>query len=265
MSGKNRVPGQTVLQKTGMILEAFAGTEVALSLSDLARATGLPVSTVHRIVRQLAAWGALERTSRGDYTVGNTLLEIAASSQRSRSVRETAMPFLHGLHDLTRHDVQLAVIDGDHALLIEKIAGVDAVDTVGRVGRRLPLHASGVGRALLAAAPEEVRARILARPLAAYTPFTKTSARALRRELADTRRRGFAVAIEEMSLGVVSCAAPIRGEGDRVHAAVAVVTPVGQASARKWSSAVMAAAFGIARALDQRRPQPRLDVELSPA
>lgn len=153
MSGNNGVPGLTVVAKASMILDAFAGNRIAMSLSELARATGLPSSTVHRIARELVAWGGLERTDRGDYAVGIRLWEIAARSRRSYGLRETAMPFLQGLFDLTRQHVQLAVLDGTDALLVEKISAARAVETVGRVGGRLPLHASAVGKALLASAP----------------------------------------------------------------------------------------------------------------
>lgn len=248
-----------------MILDAFAGNRLAMSLSDLARTTGLPSSTVHRIAGELVAWGGLERTAGGSFVVGIRLWEIAARSRRSYGLRETAMPFLQGLFDLTRQHVQLAVMDRHDALLIEKISAARAIDTIGRVGGRLPLHASAVGKALLAWSPVETQARILARPLVPYTPLTLTSARALRRELAETRHRGFALANEEMSLGAVSCAAPILGPGKEVVAAVSVVTPSGGAPPRKLSPAVMAAAFGIARALAQHRPQRAISAQLTGA
>lgn len=246
-----------------MILDAFAGNRVTLSLSDLARATGLPSSTVHRIAGELVEWGGLERTSDGGYIVGLRLWEIAARSRRSYGLRDTAMPFLHDLYDLSRQHVQLAVIDGIEALLIEKISAANAVGTIGRAGGRLPLHASAIGKALLAWSPPVTQERILALPLPRYTTETLTSVWALRRELAETRRRGFALANEEMSIGAVSCAAPIPGRGQEVIAAVSVVMPVGEASPHTWSPAVRAAAFGIARALSRHRPEPAISAHLS--
>jgi DNA-binding IclR family transcriptional regulator len=263
MSGNNEVPGRTVVTKAAMILDAFAGNRIAMSLSELARATGLPSSTVHRIAGELVAWGGLERTLSGDYAVGIRLWEIAARSRRSYGVRETAMPFLQGLFDLTRQHVQLAVLDGSDALLIEKISAAHAIGTIGRVGGRLPLHASAVGKALLASSPADVQSRILARPRVVYTPFTLTSARALRHELAETRRRGFALVTEELSLGAVSCAAPIMGAAHDLVAAVSVVMPTSDGPGRKWSTAVMAAAFGIARALAQHRPPSAISAHLT--
>lgn len=265
MSGNNEVLGRTVVQKVAMILDAFAGNRMAMSLSDLARASGLPTSTVHRIAAELVEWGGLERTDGGDYAVGIRLWEVAARSRRSYGLRETAMPFLQGLFDLTRQHVQFAVLDGRDALLIEKISAARAIDTVGRVGGRLPLHASAVGKTLLAWSTPEVQAGVLSRPLAAYTPSTLTTERALRRDLAETRRRGYALALEEMSVGAVSCAAPITVADGSVSAAVSVVMPAGEVSPRKWSSAVMAAAFGIGRAVAQHRPQGAISAHLTGA
>lgn len=263
MSGNNEVPGRTVVEKVTMILDAFAGNRIALSLSDLARASGLPSSTVHRIARELVDWGGLERTDNGNYAVGIRLWEVAARSRRSYGLRETAMPFLQGLFDLTRQHVQLAVLDGRDALLVEKISAARAIDTVGRVGGRLPLHASAVGKTLLAWSPAEVQARVLDRPLVAYTPSTVTSARALRRDLIESRRRGYALALEEMSQGAVSCAAPITNPDGTIAASVSVVMPVGEVPPRKWSSAVMAAAFGVSRALAQHRAQGAISAHLT--
>ena len=263
MSGNNEVPGRTVIRKASMILDAFAGNRMSLSLADLARVTGLPSSTVHRIARELVEWGGLERTPRGDYMVGIRLWEIAARSRRSYGLRETAMPFLQGLFDLTRQHVQVAVIDGADALLVEKISAPGAVRTIGRVGGRLPLHASAVGKALLAFSPADTQERILARDLPAYTPLTLTCARVLRRELAETRLSGIALVHEEMTIGAVSCAAPILGPRHEVVAAISVVTPVGDESPRKWSTAVRAASFGIARALSRDQPQPVISAYLT--
>jgi DNA-binding IclR family transcriptional regulator len=92
-----------------------------------------------------------------------------------------------------------------------------------------------------------------------------TSERALERDLSEIRARGFALALEEMSVGAVSCAAPIKHPGDSIAAAVSVVMPAGEASPRTWSSAVMAAAFGIGRAMAQHRPQAALSAHLTGA
>lgn len=265
MSGNNSGPRRTVLAKATSILDAFAGNRVTMSLSDLARATGLPASTVHRLAGELVAWGGLERTEDGGYAVGLRLWEIGARSRCSHRLRESALPFLQDLFDLTRQHVQLAVIDGNDVLLIEKISDPRAVGTVGRPGGRLPLHATAVGKALLAASGPDFQASILSRPLIAYTPHTVTSAHALSRELAEARERGFALSTEELTLGVVSCASVIASPGLAPTAAISVVMPADCGPPRRWAHSVTTTAAAIGRVLVQRRGSVAISAQLTGA
>ncbi|MFC9664077.1 IclR family transcriptional regulator [Nocardia sp. NPDC127606] len=242
-----------MLEKATSILDAFAGNRVSMSLSDLARATGLPASTVHRLGGELVAWGGLERTEDGGYAVGLRLWEISTRSWYSHGLREVSMPYLRDLFDLTRQHVQLAVIDGNDVLLIEKISDPRAVGTVGKPGGRLPLHATAIGKALLAASDLDVQANILGRPLVAYTPNTVTAARILSREVAQARDRGFALSSEELTEGVVSCAAAVVGLGAVSAAAISVVMPANSGPPRRWAHSVTTAAAAIGRALSQKK------------
>lgn len=253
MAGNNSRSGTTVLTKATRILEAFAGNRVTMTLSELSRATDLPASTVHRLAAELVSWGGLERTEDGEYAVGLRLWEIAARSRRSFDLRETAMPFLQDLFDRTRQHVQLAVLDGSDALLLEKLSGPNAICTVGRSGGRLPLHASAVGKVLLANSGVDVREGVLQRRLVAYTPRTITSPRDLVRMFAQVRDCGFAVSDGELTAGVVSCAAAIGGSGSEPLGAVSVVLPAESGPPRRWGQAVMAAAGAISVAMANRR------------
>ncbi|WP_342660262.1 IclR family transcriptional regulator [Rhodococcus ruber] len=252
-----------MLEKATSILDAFAGNRMSMSLSDLARATGLPASTVHRLAGELVAWGGLERTEDGEYAVGLRLWEIATRSRCSRGLREVAMPHLQDLFDLTRQHVQLAVLDGNDVLLIEKISDPRAVGTVGRPGGRLPLHATAIGKALLAASGPDFQASILGCPLVAYTPHTVTAAHLLSRELAEARDRGFALSSEELTVGVVSCAAGIMGPGLVPRAAISVVMPANSGPPRRWAHSVTTAAAAIGRALVQQKGSVAMSAQLT--
>ncbi|MFC8181771.1 IclR family transcriptional regulator [Rhodococcus sp. NPDC057297] len=258
VSGNNVSSAKSVLAKATRILDAFGGNRVAMSLSDLARACDLPHATVHRLAGELVAWGGLERTEDGDYAVGLHLWEIGARSRRSCDLRETAMPFMQDLFDSSRHHVQLALLDGSDALLIEKISSPHAVPTIGRPGGRLPLHASAVGKALLAAASPDFQGTYLSGQLAAYTAHTSTNARVLFKELALTRDRGFATSTEELSVGVVSCAAAITGPGHTALGAISVVTPAGDGPPRRWSQSVTATAAAISSTMAHQRTIPTI-------
>ncbi|NJP96037.1 IclR family transcriptional regulator [Nonomuraea sp. FMUSA5-5] len=249
VAGNNGHPGQSVIAKVAAILGAFTGERVQLSLSDLCRATGLPTSTVHRLAQELIGLGVLERSRDRRYMVGARPWELAARASRVSVLREAALPYMHDLHHATRQHVQLAVADGDQALLVEKISGLGAIPTVGRAGGRLPLHASGVGKAILAHSSPAVQDRIVTGVLVRYTPKTLTSPDALRTALAEVRRVGHATCDEELTLGAVSCAAPVFGPRSAMVAAVSVVGPASSGALHEMAAAVRTIAHGISRAL----------------
>lgn len=242
--------------KVTAILEAFAADQGELSLTELCRRTGLPSSTVHRIAHELLTHGILERSGSGGYLVGIRLWEISARSPRSSGLRNIAMSFLQDLYEATQQHVQLAILDGDDALLVEKISDRRAVPTIVRVGERLPLHASGVGKAILARADPQLQERVLAGPLPRFTPKTVTSGCELRAVLAKIRHEQAAYSHEELAVGVASCAAPILCQDPLIIAAVSVVVTAGT-NVSMLAAEVRAAANGITRELREtgaRRP-----------
>jgi DNA-binding IclR family transcriptional regulator len=247
--------GDTVTARVLAVLDAFTAEQPELTLTDLARRAGLPLSTAHRLVGELAAWGALERDGRGRYRIGLRLWEVGSLAPRSLGLRESAMPFLTDLHEVTGENVQLAVLDGRDAVYVERLSGRGAVHVVTRVGSRLPLHATGVGLVLLAHTPAPFQERVLAGPLRRYTPRTVTDPERVRRTLADVRRTGVAVSDRQIELVSQSVAAPVRGRDGTVVAALSVVVPAA-ADARTYVPAVRAAALGVSRALGQREGSP---------
>ncbi len=138
-----------VIGRALQILGAFNADHAHLSLSDLARRARLPVSTVHRMLGELLAWGALERDAQGRYRVGLRLWEVGSLAPRSQGIRELALPHLHDLSSLTRENVQLAVRDGSEVVFVERIGADGAVPTLTRVGGRLAITATGAGLVLL--------------------------------------------------------------------------------------------------------------------
>ncbi|WP_019813980.1 IclR family transcriptional regulator [Saccharomonospora saliphila] len=235
------------------VFDAFSPHRPVLTLSELSRRAGLPLSTAHRLVRELTEHGALERDADGGYRIGLRLWEIASLAPHGAALRESALPFLEDLYEATHQNVQLAVLDGTEVVYVERIAGREAIRIQSRVGGRLPLHATGVGLVLLAFAPPEVQERVLAAPLRRYSPKTLAEPVRLRRALADVRRDGFAISDGQIELDALSVAAPVYGEGDTVVAAISIVVP--SAGTDPWTlvPAVRAAARGISRALGAPR------------
>lgn len=239
---------ETVLQRALRIFDAFVEAGGALTLTQLSRASGLALSTTHRLVAQLTAWGALERDPHGRYHVGLRLWEVAARAPRSVTLREVALPFIEDLYEATHQNVQLAVLDGTDAFYVERITGKGAVHNVTRIGGRLPLHATGVGLVLLAYAPLGVRQQVLAAPMRRFTRHTISDPRVLRRALAEVRRHGYAISDRQIETISLSVAAPVRGADGDVVAALSIVIPA-RAEARRYVPAVVATARGISRTL----------------
>jgi DNA-binding IclR family transcriptional regulator len=249
VSGGIRDPGSSVASRVLAILGAFDVDHPTLTLSEIARRTGLPLATAHRLTGELVAWRALSRGADGGYTVGVRLWEVGLLSPLHTRLREVAIPFLHDLYDSTRENVHLAVRDGTEALYVEKFTGHRAVPIVSRVGGRLPMHATGVGKALLAYAGPGFIASYVAAPLARCTPYTVTEPGRLTRELAEVRRRGWAHTREEMTLGSCSVAVPIL-DGDRIAlASLGVVVPSLRANLERLVPALRAAADQVAARL----------------
>ncbi len=231
------------------VLESFSPERPAQTLSEISTRTRIPLTTAHRLLTRLAGWGALERGDDGRYRIGLRLWEIASLAPRGPELRASAMPFLGDLYELTHQNVQLAVLDGTEAVYLERISGRNAITVISRSGGRLPLHATGVGLVLLAHAPRELQEQVLDAPLRRYTPRTIATSAELRRVIAAVRRDGYVVSDGQIELPALSVAAPVRGPGDVVVAAVSVAVPSEGTDASALVLAVRAAARGISRAL----------------
>ena len=247
MAGNTGAPGTTVTERILAILGAFQEHHPRLGLSDIARRAGLPLATTHRLVGELVRHGALART--GDhYVIGRRLWEIGLLAPIESTLRETAAPFLHDIYAATRATVHLAVRDGHAVLYLERMAGRASVPVVSSVGSTLPMHATGVGKVLLAHAPENIRRDVLA-SLTRITPYTITQPGRLSEQLEDIRRTGAATTAEEMTLGACSVAVPVR-HGEQVVAAIGVVVPSLRRDRARLTAALQVAARGISRQLD---------------
>jgi DNA-binding IclR family transcriptional regulator len=247
MSGRNSNRGRTVISKVLSIFDAFGPAEPRLTLTEIGHRTGLPLATVHRLCAELVGWGGLERDARGSYRIGMRLWEVGSLTPQRSGLREIAIPFMENLYEATHENVQLAVLADRDALFVEKISGPQSVPIVTRVGGRLPLHATGAGKALLAYGPPALLEAVIARGLPQLTPFTITDPEILRRAMQEVRRNGFAYTRDEMTLGSVSVAAPIFGPDDTAIAAISIVVRSATSDIGRLALAVRTAAVGVSR------------------
>jgi DNA-binding IclR family transcriptional regulator len=247
MAGNTSAPGATVTSRALGLLGAFDEHHRRLTLTELAQRAELPMPTTHRLVGELVAWGALSRTPSGEYVVGRRLWDLGLLAPVQTGLREIASPYLHDLYGATLATVHLAVRDGTAVLYVDRLSGHASVPIVSTIGSRLPMHATGVGKVLLAHAPGEVQRAVLS-DLPRITPYTITQPGLLRRQLARVLRDDYATTVEEMSLGGCSVAVPIR-RGPDVVAALGMVVPSLKRDRPKLVGALQVAARGIGRAL----------------
>lgn len=264
MAGNSKDPGRSVTSRVLSILDAFDIDHPRLSLSEIARRTGLPLATTHRMVHELTEWRGLERGEDGLYGIGLRLWEVGLLGPLSVRLREVALPFMQSLYESTRENVQLAVRDGLDALYVEKLSGHHSVPIVTRIGGRLPMHATGVGKALLAYQPDDFVHRYLDRPLERPTPYTMIEPGRLRRDLTGVRERGYAVTSEEMTVGSCSLAAPILDSAGTAVAAVSIVVHAVRIEPDKLATPVQTAARNIGARLATTDEVPSSGVSREP-
>ena len=216
-----------VLEKALAILELFDQPSVELTATGVAKKLGMSKSTAFRILSVLEARSYLERARDGGaYRLGFMLHRLGSLVEGRAVIQRRARPVLEELKQECDETVHLVVLDDGEALYLDKIEGRKAIRVVSRVGMRLPLHCSGVGKVLLASlSDDEVDAILRLRGLAPFTPNTITERAKLRAELRLVRRKGFAIDNEEIELGLKCVAAPVRDASGGVVAAVSISGP----------------------------------------
>lgn len=229
MAGGIATPGESVTKRVLSILAVFESSLAARSLSEISAETGLALSTTHRLVGELEEWGALLRDVNGRYQIGLRLWELGQHA--GRQVREIARPLLQDLYSLTQETVHIAIREQTDALYIDRVYGSRRVPQASRVGGRLPLHATAVGKVLLAFEEPWVRDAVLGSPLEGRTAHTHIDPAVLRAELDAIRERGYALTREEVRLGSASIAVPVFQREGGIGAALGLVTTVDNAGA----------------------------------
>ena len=239
------------------LIRAFSEDQYEIGISDLAKRLGLAKSTVHRLASTLLDQGMLEQNAGdGKYRLGLALFELGTLVRRKMDFTMEARPFLRTLMEKTGETVHLAILDHDSVLYIITHESKQALRMGSKVGTRVPVHSTAVGKALLAFQPEEEIARIIARGLPAGTPNTLVDGRSLLRELELVRTRSYAMDDEESEVGLRSIAAPIRNDSGSVIAAISIAGPVHRMTKKMllgWVRELVAAADAVSQRLGWSR------------
>ncbi|WP_443044045.1 IclR family transcriptional regulator [Streptomyces sp. NBC_00322] len=247
--GAHRPPAATaVVGKLFAVLDHLAAAGGQSTLADVAVATGMPKPTVHRIIKDLCAWGAVE-SSGGWLRLGPHLFELGQVVPQTRNLRSAAQPFMQDLYEATRETVHLGVLDGGQVVYVEKITGRTSAATPTRVGGRMPAPYTSIGKVLLAhLSPEAIDSAVRA----AGPPRTSASIvtrHLLERQLTAIRDRQVAYDREEAQPGVVCVAAPVFDRTGAVVAGLSIAGPAGRFLPSRFEGAVLTAAHGIKRML----------------
>lgn len=209
----------------------------------------MPKATVRRLALELVRAGALDMASDGVLTVGTRLWQLGTLAPLTEPLRTVAQPFMEDLYTALHQHVQLAVLEGREAVIVERLSRPGAIGLVSQVGGRLPLHGSAVGKVLLAHADSALFDALTERGLARFTPRTITDPARLRRDLADCRRTGTAIVREELTPRADSVATRIIDADGQVVAALSVVVRSGSVALRAVLPSVVASGLGISRRL----------------
>ncbi len=209
------------------ILESLAVAENGIGILDLSSRVSLHPSTVHRLLSTLLARGYVRQDSRnGRYSLGVRALALAQSFRERQDLFADAHPFLQRLMQETGETANLIVPDGDEAVYVDQVPSPRLVRMFATIGRHVPLHSTGCGKVLLAYLESSERSRIMReRGLPRSTRYTITSATELERELADIRRRGYAVDDRENDEDVRCIAGPVCDHTGKVIAAISISGP----------------------------------------
>jgi DNA-binding IclR family transcriptional regulator len=229
-----------------------------LEVAELVERTGLAESIVHELTNALVAVRLLE-TSGGSYRLGILLFELGMRASVERGLVEVATPFLQDLYERTHETVHLGVREQLDVVYISKIGGHGFTEVPSRIGKRLPLHCTGIGKVLLAYADDAVFDAVVDRGLTPAGPRTITVPAVLRDQLGTIRESGLAFEHEESTAGLACIAAPIRDEDGRVVAAVSIAGPMYRFIPEQHQVSIRAATDAIGTMLARRsHPRPQL-------
>jgi len=236
------------------ILEVLARTGEA-GVTELAGELGVHKSTAFRLVAALERRSLVEQQhGRGKYRLGTGILRLAGATTARLDLVQESRGISRLLAQQVGETVNLAVLSDGAALYMDQVAGSSALQPHNWVGQRIPLHATSNGKILLSGMdPSEIDSQV--GELRRFTANTITSLHALARELEEVRERGYAIAVDELEIGLTAVAAPIRNGHGEIIASMSVSGPTFRIDARRLpqiAQAVMRAAEDVSFRLGWR-------------
>src|SRR5512144_113303 len=256
------VPTQVQSLTRGLsILEALARAEGGLTLTDVAQRAALPPSTTHRLLSTLDRMGYVYQAGDlGRWYVGLQAFAVGSTFLANRDFVAQSLPHMRRLMEQSGETANLGILDGTEAVFIDQVQCREMMRTIVRLGSRVPLHASGVGKAIFASLPDEqIQAILKVKGLPRITDNTITSAETMWGSLRVIRQRGWSFDDEEHLIGTRCVASPIYDEHAETLGAISLAGPVSRlpdARIKQLGPVVAHIAEDITRTVGGRWPHP---------
>jgi IclR family acetate operon transcriptional repressor len=242
-----RAGGVQSLERAFDLLERMADAGGEVGLSELSASSGLPLPTIHRLMRTLLAHGYVRQQPSRRYALGPRLIRLGETA--SRQLGTWARPYLAELVEATGETANMALLEGDEVVYVAQVPSRHSVRMFTEVGRRVLPHSTGVGKALLAELPaDEVRTLLARTGMPAATEHTITDPAVFLAELDRIRAAGYAVDDGEQETGV-RCLA-VRVPGSPTPTAISISGPAGRVTDAATDT-IVPVLHGVARELAQ--------------
>ena len=230
---KTRPPqGAQAALRAVRLLKLFTNERPEMSLAEISRASGLNKTTTHRLLRALQSESLIDRNpATSAYSLGAGLMALGVQALASSDLRRRVRPILRTLARETGETATLEVPFEDNMLILDEVAGSHVIGSAGNIGTRWPIHATSTGKAWLAF--DESGIERLEQQLKPMTGSTLTERDALQPQLAEIRRRGYAVTVDEVEDGYTAVATIIRGVLGDVQGALSIGGPTQRLTAAR--------------------------------
>lgn len=215
------------IERAADVLELFLKSEQEFSVKEISDKLGLSKSTIHGIIKTLEYRGYLQQNPDDlKYLLGMKLFELGNKISNNLDLGKIARPIIKDLVEEFKETVHLVAFDRGEAIYIEKLDGPRALRIYSQIGKRAPIHCTGVGKAILAYQEEKEIDRLLSNTkLESFTEYTMTDKNAIKKQLQIIRKQGYSIDDEEIELGLKCVAAPIFNHKGKVIGAISCASP----------------------------------------
>mgnify|MGYP006280243601 CR=1 FL=1 len=214
------------VDKTLNILEKLVQSENSLGITEISNSLGLHKSTVHRLLSTLEYRGYAKKDKNNRYSVGIKLIEIGSKSLNKSDIRNEIKPYLEELKNETKETIHLGILDNYEVIYIDKVESPKTIRMYSSIGKRAPVHCTGLGKCLIAFSNQNYIDDFLQNTsLNKYTPNTITDKGKFRQHLSDIRVQGYSIDNEEHETDIRCISGPIFNHKGKILAAFSISGP----------------------------------------